>query len=129
MQGAIDRDLIQLNPSYPILKVNGSSSRLPSCSDALPSGEAQRRPSSHEGSGASRLRVHPLLRAPTTRSRREASVAARRDEPSFVGEHDGLDAVAEVEFGEYACYVGLDGRFGHDEFGGDFGVGEAAGDQ
>src|SRR4051794_28732648 len=33
------------------------------------------------------------------------------DESDLVGEHDGLDAVAEAEFGENVGDVGFDGRF------------------
>src|SRR5918995_3275807 len=47
----------------------------------------------------------------------------------FVGDDDGLDAVAEGEFGEDAGDVGLDGRFGQLEAGGEFGVGQALGQQ
>ena len=35
---------------------------------------------------------------------------AGADEPRFVGEHDGLDAVTQVELAEHARDVGLDGR-------------------
>src|SRR5918995_3155738 len=43
----------------------------------------------------------------------------------FVGDDDGLDAVAEGEFGEDAGDVGLDGRFGQLEAGGQLGAGPA----
>jgi hypothetical protein len=48
------------------------------------------------------------------------------DEPGFVGEYDGLDAIAEVEFGEDPVDVGLDGGRFDDELLGDLGVGEPA---
>src|SRR5216683_4701013 len=48
------------------------------------------------------------------------------DEPGFVGEHDGLDAVAEVELGEDPVYVCLDGGCLDNELLGDLGVGEPA---
>jgi hypothetical protein len=37
------------------------------------------------------------------------------DDAVFVGEHDGLYPVAEVELHEDAADVALDGRFGYDE--------------
>ena len=51
------------------------------------------------------------------------------DEAGFVGEDDGLGAVVEVELGEDACDVGLDGGVADDELAGDVGVGEAARDE
>ena len=57
------------------------------------------------------------------------AVRAGLDDPGLVGEHDGLDAVAQSELREHAGDVGLDRRAGHDELLGDLGVGEAAGDQ
>jgi hypothetical protein len=47
----------------------------------------------------------------------------------FVGEDDGLYAVAEVELREDAADVALDGRFGHDESVGDLAVRESARDE
>ena len=48
----------------------------------------------------------------------ERQVSCRRrlrrtwlDEAAFVGEHDGLDPVPELQFGQDTGYVGLDGRF------------------
>lgn len=35
--------------------------------------------------------------------------AAGGDEAGLVGEHDGLDAVAQAELAEHVCDVGLDG--------------------
>src|ERR1700733_12907181 len=55
--------------------------------------------------------------------------SARRDEAAFVGQHDGLGAVAEVQFCQDAADVGLGGLFGDDEGAADLGVGQAAGDQ
>jgi len=47
----------------------------------------------------------------------------------FVGDDDGLDAVAEAELAEDACNVGFDGRLGQVEVGRKFGVVEALGQQ
>src|SRR6516162_6847718 len=41
-----------------------------------------------------------------------ASVAAWLDEAGFVGQHNGLDAVAEVELGQYPPDMDLDGSGG-----------------
>ena len=46
------------------------------------------------------------------------------DETGLVGEHDGLDAVAEVELGEDPVDVCLDGGRLDDELLGDLGVGK-----
>ncbi len=46
------------------------------------------------------------------------------DESGLVGEDDGLDAVAEAEFGEDAADVSLDGVFLNGEFLCDFDVGK-----
>jgi hypothetical protein len=54
---------------------------------------------------------------------------AGSNESAFVGEHDGLDAVAEVEFGEDPVDVRLHGGLGGDEVPGDLGVGESVRDQ
>ena len=51
------------------------------------------------------------------------------DEAAFVGEHDGLDPVPELQLGQDAGHVGLDGRFAEEERGCDLGVGAALGDQ
>ena len=50
------------------------------------------------------------------------------DEAGFVGEDDGLDAVAESELGEQVGDVGLDRGFRDVEVGGDLGVGFGGGD-
>ena len=50
-------------------------------------------------------------------------------EPGFVGEDDGLDAVAEREFLEDVGDVGLHGRLADEERPGDLAVGESAGDE
>ncbi len=50
------------------------------------------------------------------------------DETGFVGEDDGLHAVAQVEFLEDASDVGFHGSVADDELGGDLGVREAARD-
>ena len=46
-----------------------------------------------------------------------------------VSEDDSLDSVTEIESCEDASDVGLDGRFGDEQFGRDFGVGHPAGEQ
>jgi hypothetical protein len=45
----------------------------------------------------------------------------------LVGQDDGLDPVAQLEFGQEPGHVGLDGRLAEDELGGDLGVAQAAG--
>jgi hypothetical protein len=54
---------------------------------------------------------------------------AGADQPCLVGDDDGLDAVAESELGEDAGDVGLDGRLGQVEAGGEFGVAQSSGQQ
>src|SRR5947209_258728 len=49
------------------------------------------------------------------------------NETGFVGEYGGLGAVAEVELGENAVDVRLDGGFADDQRGGDFCVGAPSG--
>ena len=56
------------------------------------------------------------------------SVGPFVDEPVVVGEDDGLDAVAEFEFGQDPAEVGLHGGLGEYEAGGDFLVGSSRGD-
>jgi hypothetical protein len=51
------------------------------------------------------------------------------DESVFVGVDDGLDAVAEAEFGEDVGDVGFDGGVAEDELLGDFGVGVSSCEQ
>jgi hypothetical protein len=74
-----------------------------------------------------RLRVRRLLRSGV--SGLSGSLVTRLDEAGLVSEYDRLHAVAEVELAEHVVEVCLDGGFAHDEFCGDFGVGEAAGDE
>ncbi len=50
-------------------------------------------------------------------------------EAGFVGDHDGLGAVAQVELLEEVGDVRLDGVLADDERCGDLAVGEAAGDE
>lgn len=125
---------------YPALLPNGRPSlRLGHVTEAcllLSSSPSVRLVADHENALASRqLRLvrRELCTAGLSSQRRGStcvgSVVAGRDESGFVGEHDGMDAVAEGEFGEYVRHVGFDGRFAHDELGGDFGVREAACDQ
>ncbi len=56
-------------------------------------------------------------------------LTAGLNEARLVGEDDGLGAVVEVELGEDARDVGLDGGVAYDELAGDVGVGHAAGDE
>lgn len=58
----------------------------------------------------------------TERPTNLASLRAGPDQSTFVGEDDDLDAVAQIEFGEDAGDVGLDGARGYVERGGDLGV-------
>src|SRR5215467_2078179 len=57
-----------------------------------------------------------------------ASLAAWLDEPGLVGEHDGLDAVAEAELGQYPPDMDLDGSLGQVHLAGDLAVGEPGGE-
>jgi hypothetical protein len=56
-------------------------------------------------------------------------VLAGTDEAGLVRDHDGVDAIAQVELGQDAVDVRLDGRFSEDESRGDLAVGEARGDE
>src|SRR5215471_7058898 len=56
------------------------------------------------------------------------SLAAGFDEAGFVGQDDGLDAVAEVELGQYPPDVDLDGSLGQVHLVGDLAVGEPGGE-
>ena len=51
------------------------------------------------------------------------------DEAGFVGEDDGLDPVAGLEFHEDASDMGLHGRFGQTELIADLGVAQPGGDE
>jgi hypothetical protein len=57
------------------------------------------------------------------RARADAVSVRRAGEAGFVGEHDGLDAVAQAELGEDAADVGPGGVLADDEFGRDLVVG------
>ena len=75
--------------------------------------------------------VHPGL---TTRLGSEGlgrfgRVVARLDDARFVGEHDGLHAVAQAELHQDACDVRLHGRLGDEELLRDLGVRESAGEK
>ena len=83
-------------------------------------------------------RVAPLTLRPSRRGtvRRVAAPEppssvgdARPDDPGLVGEHDGLDAVAEVELVENVRDVGLRRVLADEELGGDLGVRQAARDE
>jgi hypothetical protein len=65
-----------------------------------------------------------LPRVPVA-DRRVRAVEAS-DEAGFIGEHDGLGAVAHGTFHEHVCDVRLYRRLSHDQLGRDFGVGQAA---
>src|SRR5262249_36928679 len=56
------------------------------------------------------------------------SVAAWLEEAGLVGQHDGLDAVAEVELGQYPPDVDLDCSRGQVHLVGDLAVGEPGGE-
>ena len=93
-----------------------------------------RPPPARRGGGGAAPRARPPARgagaAAAARGRASSTFAAAGlDEASLVGEHDGLGAVVEVELGEDACDVRLDGGVADDEFAGDVGVREAAGDE
>src|SRR5215469_5222570 len=51
------------------------------------------------------------------------------DQPGLVGEDDGLDPVADSELAQQARDVALDGGLADEESTGEFGVGQAAGEQ
>ena len=55
-------------------------------------------------------------------------LAAGCDEAGFVGQYNGLDTVAEAEFGQYPPDMDLDGSFGQVQFGGDLAVGSPGGE-
>ena len=55
-------------------------------------------------------------------------LAARCDQAGLIGQDDGLDAVAEVELGQYASDVDLDGSFGQVQVVGDLTVGSPGGE-
>ena len=80
----------------------------PSCSSASMSGQCRTDRARADDPPTSRVRV---------------------DEPGLVGEHDRLDAVAQVELLEDVRDVRLDGRLADVELLADLGVREAAGDQ
>lgn len=50
-------------------------------------------------------------------------------ESCVAGHEGGLDAVGDLQRGQDAAYVGLDGALAHGETGGDVGVGVALGEQ
>jgi hypothetical protein len=54
---------------------------------------------------------------------------SRHDEAGFVGEHDGLGAVTEVQLGQDAADVGFGSLPGDEQGVADLGIGQAAGDQ
>src|SRR5262249_22275787 len=56
------------------------------------------------------------------------SLAAWLDEAGFVGQPDGLEAVAEVELGQYPPDMDLDGSLGQVHLAGDFAVGQPGGE-
>ena len=51
------------------------------------------------------------------------------DDALYIGEHGCLDSVAEPQFEQDACHMGLRGGLTDDESGGDLGVGQAVGDE
>jgi membrane protease YdiL (CAAX protease family) len=58
------------------------------------------------------------------RRRIAALSPAGPDQPALVGEGHRLHPVAQVQLGEHARQVRLDGRFAQEQFGGDLGVGQ-----
>src|SRR5215207_3584941 len=77
------------------------------------------------GGRTARAFVARQQRPPTARGLRSGAVR----EPGLVGEHDGLDAVAQAELGQQPRDVRLDRRFLDGEQLGDLGVGEALRDE
>jgi uncharacterized protein (TIRG00374 family) len=78
-----------------------------------------------------RLRPRPAITAAAEERRSDVpslSVGPFVDEPVLVGEDDGLDAVAEFEFGQDPAEVGFHGGLGEYEAAGDFLVGSSRGD-
>src|SRR5262252_10905282 len=80
----------------------------------------------------------PVMRRPAVRLLRARSGTwiwlrryrfAGRDQAGFVGEDDGLGAVAEVELGQDPADVGLGGLLGDDQRVADLGIGQTVGDQ
>ena len=53
----------------------------------------------------------------------------RADQAVFVGQDDGLDAVTQAQFCQHPPNVGFDRGVTYDQLGGDFGVGQPAGDE
>lgn len=58
-----------------------------------------------------------------------AGSSAGRDQSALVRQHHGLDSVTELQLGQDPPNVGLHGRLRDVHAGGDFGVGQALGDQ
>jgi hypothetical protein len=56
------------------------------------------------------------------------SVNSRLDESAFVGDYHRLDPVPELQLGQDAGHVCLDGRFAQEQRGADLGVGAAVRD-
>jgi hypothetical protein len=54
-------------------------------------------------------------------------LAARCDQAGFIGQHDGLDSVAQAQLGEYPSDMDFYGSFGQLQFGGDLAVGSPGG--
>jgi hypothetical protein len=50
------------------------------------------------------------------------------NKPGFVGEDDGLDAVAQAQFGQDPADMDLHGALGQEQAGRDLAVGQAGGD-
>jgi hypothetical protein len=53
----------------------------------------------------------------------------RAGQAGLVGQHDRLDPVTELELGQYPADMGLDRRLAEGQFGGEFGVAQAPGEQ
>ena len=96
----------------------------------VPDGDRRLHRAPRQGARERQLRGVPDRRARETAEARGLTRSAHRvDESVLVGEHDGLDPVAQAELGEEPGHVGLDRVDAHEELAGDLGVRQAPGDQ
>src|SRR5690348_2999554 len=73
-------------------------------------------------------RRNALQVSPEAERDRSGQVGPGADEAVFVGVHDGLNAVAQLDLAEYTADMGLDSGLGQRQLGGDLGVGQPGGD-
>lgn len=66
---------------------------------------------------------------PETGQSASTGIVAWAYQPGLVGQYDGLDPIAELEFGEEPGDVGLDRRLAEGQLRRKFGVAQAAGEQ